>query len=81
MGKCVLGNKGQNYGNKGDGDYAEHLKNDAGKLRTARMTVNSPFQEYSYFRKGVCKKHSVTLTAGREYSAPTAGCQRAHRRQ
>jgi len=47
MGDCVLGNKSQNYGNKGNGDYAEHLKKDAGKLRTARMAVNSPFQDNS----------------------------------
>ncbi len=43
MGYCVLGNKGQNDGNKGNGDDAEHWVTDAGKLRIGTTAVNLQF--------------------------------------
>lgn len=43
MGYCVLGNKGQNDGNKGNGDDAEHFETDVGKLRIGTIAVNLRF--------------------------------------
>lgn len=43
MGYCVLGNKGQNDGNKGNGDDAEHYRKRAVKLRIGTISVNPQF--------------------------------------
>ena len=47
MGYCVLGNKGQNDGNKGNGYDVEHGETDAGKLRIGTSAVNLQFLKFS----------------------------------
>ena len=41
MSECVHDHKGQDDGNKGNGDYGEHLT--AAKLRIGTITVNPQF--------------------------------------
>ncbi|AOS46356.1 hypothetical protein Verru16b_03460 [Lacunisphaera limnophila] len=43
MSECVHGNKGQDDGNKGNGDYGEHRCTNGANLRIGTMPVNPQF--------------------------------------
>ena len=47
MSDCVLGNKGQDDGNQGNGYEIEHGKTDAGKLGIGTIPVNLQFPLFS----------------------------------
>lgn len=43
MSECVHGNKSQDDGDKGNGDYVKHLARNAAKLRIGTNAVNPQF--------------------------------------